>query len=159
MNKQNFNQGVINSSASEDKSPFEILLTPDQFKLLQKILPVGYSLTVADKYTRAKHKRGTPLCLNSGGNVFIIVFYILSLVEYYSINLMFIVGNWVKRVLRMDCQTIIESLIERKPVIFIQIKYKYKSISKKTTSFSRSLQLIWRKGQFQKQMLQNPRKT
>lgn len=59
MNKQTFNQGVVNSSGSEDKSPFEILLTPDQFKLLQKILPVGYSLTVADKYTRAKHKRGT----------------------------------------------------------------------------------------------------
>ena len=58
MNKQTFNQGILNSSGSEDKSPFEILLTPDQFKLLQKILPVGYSLSVADKYTRGKHKRG-----------------------------------------------------------------------------------------------------
>jgi hypothetical protein len=59
MNNPNFNQGVLNATISEEKPPFEILLTPDQFKLLQKILPVGYSLTVADKYTRAKHKRGT----------------------------------------------------------------------------------------------------
>jgi len=59
MNKKTFNQGIAGSSGSEDKTPFEILLTPDQFKLLQKILPVGYSLTVADKYTRGKHKRGT----------------------------------------------------------------------------------------------------
>ena len=56
MNKQTFNQGALQASGSEDKSPFEILLTSDQFKLLQKILPVGYSLSVADKYTRGKHK-------------------------------------------------------------------------------------------------------
>ena len=59
MNKKTFNQTVAGSSGSEDKAPFEIHLTPDQFKLLQKILPVGYSLTVADKYTRTKNKRGT----------------------------------------------------------------------------------------------------
>ena len=67
MNKKTFNQTIAGSSGSEDKTPFEIHLTPDQFKLLQKILPVGYSLTVADKYTRAKHKRGRIYFLNLRG--------------------------------------------------------------------------------------------
>lgn len=68
MKKQTFNQGVLVESGSDDKKAFEILLTPDQHKLLQKILPVGYSLSIADKYTRNNHKRGNPnIHLNLGG--------------------------------------------------------------------------------------------
>ena len=59
MSSGGFNQGVM-PRENEEKA-FEISLTTDQFKLLQKILPTGYSLKVADKNTRTNSKKSRAL--------------------------------------------------------------------------------------------------
>jgi hypothetical protein len=42
----------------QQAKPFEVFLSNEQHKLLQKILPVGFSLTLSDKNPRNTNKRG-----------------------------------------------------------------------------------------------------
>lgn len=50
---QNFSTSEI-----DDNKLLEFSFTHEQYKLLQKILPVGYSLSLADKTQRKNNKRG-----------------------------------------------------------------------------------------------------
>ncbi len=59
-NQTHNSQNFVAEDIDDQKGPFETLLSQEQFKQLQKFLPVGYSLAISNKNSRLSYKKMSP---------------------------------------------------------------------------------------------------